>query len=125
MGEPLRLNDSSSGYDGGARYYKCSYFTLSTDTNKVGRFYYMYEEYDKESDAHNVYQGFKIANEKNSPLKALSFGDEGYYQGPPGPPPYILVRKGDKMLRLKINRSTSNTSLETFMAVAKTLTDQL
>lgn len=119
MGEPLRLNDSSSGYSGGVYFYKSSYFSNTTDTNKIGRFYYMYEEYDREADAHNVYQGFKIANEKNSPLTDLSFGDEGYYQGPPGPPPFILVRKGNKMLRLKINRSTSNTSLDEFMTVSK------
>lgn len=124
MGEAVRLNDSSSGYASGAYFYKCSYFGISTDsvTGRIGKLYYMYEEYDKESEAHNVYQGFKTANEKNSPLKDLSFGDEGYYQGPPGPPPFILVRKGNKMLRLKVNKSTSHTSSEGFMDVAKSKT---
>jgi len=121
MGEPVYLEDSSSGYASGAHYYKCSYFSLSKDsiTGRIGKLYYMYEEYDKESEAHQVYEGFKIANAKNSPLKDLSFGDEGYYQGPPGPPHFILVRKGNKLLRFKINKSTSHTSADALFEVAK------
>jgi len=127
MGEPLRMNDSSSGYANGAYYYQCSYFSVSADnvTGRIGKLYYMYEEYDKESEAHGVYEGFKIANGKNSPLNDLSFGDEGYYQGPPGPPPFILVRKGKKMLRLKVNKSTSHTPSDGLMAVARAMTSSL
>jgi hypothetical protein len=121
MGEPLRLTDSSSAYANGAHNYKCTYTGITKDdkTGRIGKLYYMFEEYDKGSEAHRVYEGFKIANEKNSPLTNLPFGDEGYYQGPPGPPNFILVRKANKMLRFKVNKSTSHTSVDGLMEVAK------
>jgi hypothetical protein len=78
----------------------------------------MFEDYDKESDAHKVYEGFRVANEKNSPLKNFASGDEGYYQVPPGPPPFILARKGTKLYRFKINKSTVNSSVDRLLEVA-------
>ncbi len=120
MGEPLKLNDSSSGYADGAHYFKCSYFGFVKDsiTGFEGRLYYMYEDYDKESEAHKVYEGFRISNEKNSPLKNFAAADEGYYQEPPGPPPFILARKGTKLYRFKINKSTGHSSVDRLLEVA-------
>jgi hypothetical protein len=120
MGEPMKLNDSSSSYANGIHSFQCSYFGFVKDsaTGFEGRLYYMYEDYDKESEAHKVYEGFRISNEKNSPLKNFAVADEGYYQVPPGPPPFILARKGTRLYRFKINKSTINSSVERLLEVA-------
>jgi hypothetical protein len=79
----------------------------------------MYEEYDKTSDAHNYYTSIKAANAKNNVLKDLPYGDEGYYQGDAAVLHFIMVRKGNKILRFKVNKVTRWTSSDGLMDVAR------
>ena len=121
MGEPARLTDSSSEYENGVHHYRSSYSAQSKDsvTGRIGKLYYMYEEYDKTSDAQKYFTDIKAANAKNNVLKDLPFGDEGYYQRDASVLHFIMVRKGNKILIFKVNKITRWTSPNALMDIAK------
>jgi hypothetical protein len=85
----------------------------------------MYEEYDKISDAQKFYTQIKAANAKNNVLKDLAMGDEAYSQDDTVHLRFIMARKGNKILRFKINKVTRWTSTDGLMDVARMMSSKL
>ena len=52
-------------------------------------------------------------------------GDEAYFHSDGENFYFILVRKGLKMIRMKVNKITSNTSVAEFNRVARKITEAL
>jgi hypothetical protein len=121
LGEPGHLKDSSSFKTKEVFIYKLSFIAESPDelSGKTGIIYYMIEEYTKSSTAQKKYAEIYEGN-KNHGVKVLTgVGDEAYFHTDNENFYFILARKGARMIRMKVNKVTSKTSLEKFNAVGE------
>lgn len=95
-------------------------------TGKTGAVYYLFEQYEDVSSAHEQYSFIKTANEDHEGVKVLhNIGDEAYFHSDYQNFYFIIVRKGEKMFNMKVNKITSRTSLNEFNLVARNLADAL
>ena len=128
LGEQAQLTDSSTTLKEDTLEYRCAYTANAKDqkTGKTGVVYFLFEQYAKVSIAKKVYSSIKTANENHEGVKVLhDMGDEAYFHSDGQNFYFILVRKGEKMLRMKVNKTTSTTSLNEFNLIAKNITAAL
>jgi hypothetical protein len=124
MGEPAHLKDSSSTSKDNYFQHSSSFEANAKDsaTDKLGVIYFMFEQYGDVVSAQKVYTDIKKSNEKNGIETVERLGDEAYFHTDNENFLFILVRKETKMIRMKVNKITSNTSKDQFMLVAKNIT---
>jgi hypothetical protein len=128
LGEPAHLTESSVVMEVDTFEYKCAYVANAKDpkTGKTGSIYFMLEEYGRLSAAKDAYSSIRRANESHEGVKVLhDMGDEAYFHSDGENFYFILVRKGPKMVRMKVNKTTSTTSVDEFMLIAKNITAAL
>jgi hypothetical protein len=128
LGEQGRLTDSSTKLKADTFEFKNTYTANAKDpkTGKTGVIYFMFEKYSTVAATQNAYSNIKTGNEKHEGFKVLhDMGDEAYFHSDGENFYFILVRKAEKMFRMKVNKTTSTTSLNEFNLVAKNITDAL
>jgi len=128
LGEPASLSDSSTKRNTDVLRYQCAYKANAEDpkTKKLGNLYFLAEAYDQVSGAQKKYTDIKKANAGHKGVKTLEgLGDEAYFHSDDENFYFIMVRKGNNVITLKVNRITSKTSLEEFNAVAKKITESI
>jgi hypothetical protein len=128
LGEPAHLTDSAFTIKKDTTEYRSTYTANANDpkTGKTGVIYFIVEQYAFLSSAKNNYNFIKTANEKHEGVKILhDLGDEAYFHSDGENFYFILVRKADKMFRIKVNKITSTTSLDGFNAISKKITAAL
>jgi hypothetical protein len=128
LGEHAHLTDSISYTRDGISIYKSSYTADSQDkkTGKLGIVYFMAEIYPAVSAAATVYNDIRLGNKDHEGFKDIKgLGDEAYFHSDDENFLFVLVRKGAKMFRLKVNKTTSKTSLEEFNSVSEKITSAL
>ena len=128
LGEQAHLTDSSLTTIGDTVEYKCTYTANSKDqkTGKTGVVYFLFEQYARVSLAQLVYTFIRRGNENHEGFKTLhGMGDEAYFHSDGQNFYFIIVRKGEKMFRIKVNKITSTTSLKEFNMIAKNITASL
>ena len=128
LGEPAHLADSASAMKIDTFEYRSAYTANAKDqkTGKTGNIYFLFEQYATVSSAQKAYSFFKTSNENHEGVKILhDMGDEAYFHSDGQNFYFVLVRKGDKMFRMKVNKMTSTTSLDGFNQVAKKITADL
>ncbi|MES2766161.1 MAG: hypothetical protein V4642_09850 [Bacteroidota bacterium] len=127
LGEPAHLSDSSTKREESALTYHCAYKANAEDTKskKTGAIYFLFEEYDQVSAAQKKYTFIKTANQ-NHGIKTLDdVGEEAYFHSDRENFYFIMVRKGNKVFNMKVNKITSTTSLDEFNRIARKITDNL
>jgi len=127
LGEPAHLMDSSTTQQKNVLMYSCAYQSNATDpkTNKTGSVYFLIEQYDEISAAHNKFTDIKTANEKGGIKTLYELGDEAYFHSDGENFYFIMVRKGTRVFNMKVNKITSKTSLEEFNRVSKEITEAM
>lgn len=128
LGERAHLADSSSAIKEDTMEYRCAYTANSKDpkTGKTGNVYFLFEQYANVSIAKEAYSAIKTSNENHEGFKVLhDLGDEAYFHTDGQNFYFILVRKAEKMIRIKVNKTTSTTSVNEFNLVAKKITAAL
>ena len=128
LGEKAHLTDSSSSLKVDTFEYRSTYTANVKDrkTGKTGIIYFLVEKYASVSIAEKVYSDIRTGNEKHEGFKILhDMGDEAYFHSDGENFYFILVRKGERMLRMKVNKTTSTTSLDEFNLIAKNITATL
>lgn len=118
MGEGMYLSDSSTTPQSEAWVYQ-SVFSATAKRDSKADVYYMFEQYSDSLTAHKVYAAIKKSNEKNGIETLQGMGDEAYYHTDGTNFCFLLVRKGNKMVRMKVNKLTEKTSREIFLEVGK------
>jgi hypothetical protein len=121
LGEPGHLENASAYLEGTTKTYLSSYLANTVDqaTDKTGALYFMYEEYETVQTASSSYESIRQANERAPGVQPLTgVGDEAYFHSDQTNFLFVLSRSGNKMFRLKVNKTTSHTNEEAFMARA-------
>jgi hypothetical protein len=125
LGEKTHLKDSSFKVKNEVTEYQCAYMANVKDkkTERTGSIYVMIEEYKEIASARDLYASIKTSNEGHEGIQTIdNLGDEAYFHSDQQNFYFILVRKRGKLLRMKVNKITSNTSVDQFNQVAKELT---
>jgi len=128
MGETAFLEDSATSVVNGVLQFKSTHTASADDpkSGKRGNVYFMFERYMQASGAHDVYSTFKTGNQSSEGFRELDgMGDEAYFHSDGTNFLFIIVRKGQNMFRIKVNKITSTTSLDEFNRVAKNITARL
>jgi hypothetical protein len=126
LGEPAHITDSSHAKEH-AITYNSTYTANSPEpkTGKTGNVYFMMENYSDIVDASKSYTSIRDMNEKNGIEELDDLGDEAYFHSDGQNFLFIMVRKGHKMFRIKVNKVTAKTSKDAFMLVAKDITSKI
>ena len=128
MGEPAKLTCNTFIKKNDTLEYKCDYTAILQDevTSKTGKLYFMYEVYASVAAAENAYTFFYEANSGHEGIEIVpGLGDEAYYHSDGKNFYFFLVRKKEKMLRLKVNKVTSHSSEAEFKSVTRLIVDKI
>jgi hypothetical protein len=128
MGEPAKLTCNSFIKKGDTLEYTCDYTALSQDaiTGKTGKLYFMYEIYGGAAAAANAYASIYQANSGHPGVEVVyGLGSEAYYHSDGTGFYFFLVRKNEKMFRLKLNKVTSHSSVAEFKQAATRIVDKI
>jgi hypothetical protein len=127
LGEPAYQSDSASNAQLAVSAYSCAYTAHATDA-KSGRtvaVYGLFERYSSLAGARGRYTFIKEANEHNGIRVLHDLGDEAYFHTDSSNFYFVMVRKGDRVFNLKVNKITTHTSLPAFNRVARKITEAL
>lgn len=128
LGQPAKLAESSSENKNGIIKFRCTYTANAIDlkTNKTGNLYYLLEEFKDADASQKVYDEILEQNEDMPGLKKLDeIGDQAFLHTDNENFLMIISRKRNKVLRLKVNKLTSMTSLSELQNISKTITAAL
>jgi hypothetical protein len=128
LGQQAVLTESAVEEKDSAFKQRCTYTANKADikTNNLAHLYYLFEKYDNERLARNVYEGILTGNQNMPNLqKIYNLGDEALRHTDFENFDMIIIRKGNKLIRLKINKITSMTSTSELQIIAKKITESL
>ncbi|MCX6296039.1 MAG: hypothetical protein NTX97_08230 [Bacteroidetes bacterium] len=118
--KPSHLKDSTYKYSNGILRYSFDYVANYVDSTSKGRLFFSYEQYRDLEMAKNTYTSIKTENEKNNLITALNdIGDDAFLQKDYLNEPFIIIRKGNKIFKLKVYYVTSQASLDALISTAK------
>jgi hypothetical protein len=120
-GEPMYPTGGSTQLEGGALNYRYAYTAHSkiNETERRSALYFLLRHYGHPGSAEVKYHATKSANEGLGIETLDGLGDEAYFHTDSENFYFIMVRKGNKLFNLKVNKITASTSLEEFHALAK------
>jgi hypothetical protein len=128
LGQPAQISADSSETTNHIIKFRCT-FTASQQQphrDKESNLYYLLEEYPSINAAATAFKFIVSENEGMPGLYTLpGLGDEAIIQTDNSNYELIMVRKSDKMIRMKVNKLTPTTSLSELKRIAKQVSDQL
>jgi hypothetical protein len=128
MGEPAELTCNTFIKRSDTLEYRCDYTALLQDEKigKTGKLYFMYEVYAGVAAAENAYTTIYQANSGHEGIEVVTgLGDQAYYHSDGRNFYFFLVRKNEKMFRMKLNKVTSHSSEVYFKEVARLIVDKI
>lgn len=127
IGQSSDLTESKTTIKADVKTYQSAYKASNADdrTGKTGNIYYMIEQFNDEMSAHLSYYDIKKANEKSGIKNINHLGNEAYFHTDNENFYFIMVRKKNVTIRMKVNRITSRTSREAFDQVAREIVDKI
>jgi hypothetical protein len=124
LGQPATQTEAFTEKKDGAVKHRCTYTAKASDmkTNATGHVFYILEAYESVTSAQKIFTGMMEGNQSAPGFKHIKdLGDEAFFHTDQINFHLMIVRKGDKILRLKVNKVTSLTSLEALRKVIKEL----
>lgn len=121
LGEPCQLKEGVSSSENGGHKYKSTYVANSTDVklNKPVALNFIFESYSAEIDAKKTFETFKESNQSYAGFELLAgLGDEAFFHSDNKNFYLVIARKGNEMIRLKVNKITAKTSLTELKKIA-------
>ncbi|MBV4359026.1 hypothetical protein [Pinibacter aurantiacus] len=121
LGQSAKLLESNVEKKDSATYYRCTY-TLLIQPSATCNLYYQFEKYADTLLAKNVYKQMIANNREMQGQKPLSdLGEEAFLHTDQQHFDLIIFRKGNKLVRIKVNKITNTTSLKGMEQVARRL----
>jgi hypothetical protein len=121
LGASCQLKDSQTLPEHGGHTYKSTYQTDADNalSGKVSTLYFMFESYGQEAEAAQTFRKFRESNQTHAGFELMpNLGDEAFFHTDKENFCLIIARKGNEMIRLKVNKVTDKTSLPELKKVA-------
>ena len=122
LGEPCRLIASETTAENGGHQYAFTYEANSSDeqSGRIVALYYQFESFQDEAAAKAIFNTFSLSNQGHEGFERVSdLGDEAFFQSDSRNFYLLIVRKGNEMVRLKVNKITPRTSLPELRKIAR------
>ncbi len=116
LGLPARQTESETFTKANVLQHKCSWKATQEDLNS--NLYYLDEHYNNSESAHKVFEDIVVSNSNNPGQTRPDIGDEAWLHSDGTNFCLLMVRKGNKIIRMKVNRLTKGTSVEEMKRVA-------
>jgi len=125
LGQSSKLVEKLIEKNENAIKYKCTY-TISSKTIRSSNLYYVFEDHKDIMSAKRAYKEIVLNNESMSGLKVINdIGDEAFLHTDGENFNLIISRKGDKILRLKVNKITNKTSSKEMELVSRKIASSI
>jgi len=126
LGLPAKAMEHSTKERGGVTQFSCTYTAVDKAANKTSNLYYVYEEYKTPESAHAAYEEMVSSNASMpGQTKIDSIGDETWLHTDRGNFDLVMSRKKNHMVRIKVNKITSKTSLQALLQFMKDITSEM
>ncbi len=128
LGEPAILKERKSDTLNEIYTSKSTFTAKEIDakTQKQGNLYYIFERYTNEEEARKVIQSFIKSNQGFTGFELLTaYGDDAFFHTDKQNFYLLIIRKGNKMVRLKVNKLTPKTSNEALRKIGKDLIERV
>ena len=123
IGQPAKLMESKSETKNGILEFRCMYTAKETDgkTGKLGNLYYRAVQYQSAEQAHDTLARFHQLNRDSPGWKKLpDVGDEAIVHTDKTNFQLVMIRKGNKLVIMKVNKVTAFTAtMETSVSVVE------
>ena len=116
LGFPARQTESITLNEHNVVQHKCSWKATKEDLNSS--LYYLDEQHDNAESAHKVFEDIVVSNRNNSGQSRPEIGDEAWLHSDGTNFCLLMVRKGNKIIRMKVNRLTKETSVDEMKRIA-------
>jgi hypothetical protein len=116
LGYPASQTESITVNENNVVQHKCSWKATQDDLNS--NLYYIDEHHDNAESAHKVFDDIVVSNRNNPGHSRPDIGDEAWLHSDGTNFCLLMVRKGNKIIRMKVNRLTKETSVEEMKRVA-------
>src|SRR5262245_11732855 len=110
LGLPARQTESETFTKDNVLQHKCSWKATQEDLNS--NLYYLDEQYDNAESAHKVFEDIVVSNRNNPGHARPDIGDEAWLHSDGTNFCLLMVRKGNKIIRMKVSKLTKETSVE-------------
>jgi hypothetical protein len=128
LGNPCHLEKATAYLDGQTKTYQCAFRDDAFDplTGKAGILYYMYEEHESAAGARSFLDSTLRANrlDPGDGIRVDS-GAQLHYFAATDVVRMVMIRKENRLVRLKVNPVTSHYSFAEFRNVAAELAGKL
>ena len=115
LGVPARKTENLTSNKDNVLQYKCTW-TASQNTNC--NLYYIDEQHSNAEAANKVFDDIVVSNRDHSGQSHPDIGDEAWLHSDGDNFCLLMVRKGNKIMRMKVNKLTKQTSVEEMKRVA-------
>lgn len=120
LGMPARQIESSAVNENNVLQYKCTWKATKEELNS--NLFYMDEVYADADAAHKIFADI-VASNVNPGQSRPDIGDEAWFHSDGTNFCLLIVRKGNKMIRMKVNKITKETSIDEMKRIAGAWSD--
>ncbi len=119
LGEPCHLQTTEDTLLKGVQTHKSTFLANSASSPKKITLYYMFESYRDNDGAKKIFESYWESNGKSQGFELMSnLGDQAFFHNDGHNFNLLIVRKGNKMVRFKINKTTPKTSTDELKLIA-------
>jgi len=116
LGLPARQTESETFTKDNVLQHKCSWKATQEDLNS--NLYYLDEHYNNAESADKVFDDIVVSNRNNPGQTRPKIGDEAWLHSDGTNFYLLMVRKGNKIIRMKVSKITKETSVEEMKRIA-------
>jgi|GEM_PF-298043 len=125
LGEEAKLVNSTSEEHDGYEKYKNAYEATDPDTTVIRHLDYIFEKYKDTASAQKIFSDIVTSNGRLAGQEKVVMGDEAWLHSDGKNFSILMVRKDNKLVRMKVNKLTSKTSVKALKEIMKTLVSTL
>lgn len=119
LGERAHITDSTMSTQSNIVVYKSTYTANAGNDATRGSVTFLFEDYKLQGDATTKYGFIKASHEGKAGFEELrGLADEAYFHSDKKNTHIIMLRKGTKVVTMKVNKITPKTSEKAFREVA-------
>lgn len=116
LGETCELKESGNEAKNGGHKYKSTHIGNSSANHAL---YFIFESFESELSADKTFDEFKVSNQSFQGFETIeNIGNEAFFHTDKENFGLIIARKGNEIIRLKVNKLNNKTSISELKKVA-------
>jgi hypothetical protein len=119
LGESCQLKESESIAENGGHKFKSTHLGNFSNEKTNHALYFVFESYRDESSAKKTFETFRLSNQSFEGFETIeNIGNEAFFHTDRENFGLLIARKGNEIIRLKVNKLNPKTSIIELKKVA-------